>query len=342
MKRVSTILLACFLWVTLSFSQNDCAINLQKAQADFDKGRVELVAGSINSCLESKGFSREDEITAYKLLIQALLLDEKTGLAEQTMLEFLKKNPEYLSTAADYTGFVYLKNKYQIKPVLMVSARVGLSHTFLSGKSESSLSSLDPQISYAREPLNITAGVELLKPVANRLRIGLGLSYCSASFLYNENMMNFGTVSYRESQSRLEIPVSAVYDFTQQSRVVLYGRLGAGVAINLSTDSKSSFSPSDLNNGFIRTGENVSRSPSRVKSELFLQAGFGGAIKIPHGYFTAEIRSQFGTRNQPIRANPENLEYYYFYTDDSFRLNMATITLGYTYIFYRPSKIQDL
>jgi hypothetical protein len=341
--RIAMVFLALFLnGLTPVFSQEDCAVNLQRAQTDFDRGRVELVAGSIVPCLNSGGFTREDELTAYKLLIQALLLDEKAVMADEMMLDFLKKNPEYVPTAADYTGFVYLMSKYQVKPVFMVSAKAGLNYTFLSGKSERSLSSLDPDISYASEPLNIHAGAEVLLPMTLRLRLAAGLFYSSSSFRYTENMMNFGTVYYRESQTRVEIPVSAIYDFARVGNISLSARLGFGYQINLNTDSKSSFTPSDINNGFNRTGENLSRSVSRINSELFIHGGLGGAVKIPRGYITGELKANLGTRNQTIRSNPANLEYFYFYSDDDFRINMVSITIGYIHIFYRPLKIQIL
>ncbi len=327
--------------VYTGFSQ-DCAVKLQEAQAQFDRGQVELVAGSLMPCLEAGNFSSEDELAAYKLLIHSLLLDEKIQMAEEMMLGFLKRNPEYKHTAADYTGFIYLKNQFLVKPVIMLSVRAGLNYTVLSGRSSNSLSSLEPEISYAREPFNIYAGTEVMLPLTERLKAAAGLFYSSSSFLYTENMMNFGTVSYRESQSRLEVPVTAIYDIKNSGRVTLYGRLGGGLALNLNTDSKPAFTPTDINNGFNRTGENVNRSVSRIRSDLFLQAGVGGALKVPHGYISAEIKTVFGTRNQMIYSNPGNLEYFFFYSDDNFRVNLAGISFGYTHIFYKPSKRQDL
>lgn len=323
------------------FSQ-DCAVKLQEAQAQFDRGQVELVAGSLMPCLEAGNFSREDELAAYKLLIHSLLLDERIEQAEEIMLGFLKRNPEYEHTAADYTGFIYLKNQFQAKPVMMLSVKAGLNYSILSVTSSNSLSPLEPDVSYAREPFNIYAGTEIILPVAERLNIAAGLFFSSSSFLYTENMMNFGTVSYRESQSRLEVPVTAIYDIKKMGRVTLYGRLGGGLALNLNTDSKPAFNPTDINNVINRTGENVNRTTSRIRSDLFLQAGLGGYLKVPHGFLSAEIRTVLGTRNQLIYSNPDNLEYFYFYSDDNFRVNIAGISLGYTHIFYKPSKKQDL
>ena len=344
MKRIGSlfkVMAPIILMIALTGSgySQDCALKLQDAQTQFDKGKVELVAGLITPCINSGGFSKEESLTAYKLLIQSLLLDDKNGLAETHMLEFLSRHPEYSVTAADYSGFVYLRNKYEARQSFLISVRFGTNFTYLTGRNERSLSSLDPVISYSREPLNIFAAAEVTLPVKPVLSFSAAIGYSSVAFMYNENMMNFGTVTYRESQKRVEIPLSVIWNITDYRGVKLYARGGAGYALNLHTDSKASFLTTDINNGFNRTGENLNRNSSRIKYDLFLHAGAGGMIKIPRGYITAEIRTLFGLRNQVVSSEPGNLEYYYFYTDDSFRINTAGFTISYTYIFYKPSRI---
>ena len=340
--RVLILVILVFQVPTAALMAQDCALKLQEARTMFDRGRIELVPDLILSCLNTGGFSREDELTAYKLLIQSFLLDEKPALAEETMVEFLRKNPEYKHSAADFSGFVYLLSKFQVRPKFMISARAGLNYTFLAGRSELSLSSLPPDISYSREPFNFYAGTEASLPVTGNLSVAAGISYSSSSFVYSENMMNFGTVTYREGQSRLEVPVSAIYQVARYKGVLAYARLGAGYAMNLHTDAKASYTPSDINNRFNRTGENVNRNGSRINADIFIHGGLGGMVKIPNGYVTVELRALSGLRNQVVRSDPGNLEYYYFYTDDNFRVNIAGITFGYTYIFYKPVKTPGL
>jgi|GEM_PF-745080 len=335
------ILFMVFLLLTETANSQECALKLQEAQAQFDRGRVELVPDLLTPCLNSGGFTKEDGLMAYKLLIQSLLLDDKNADADAVMLRFLSRNPEYEVTAADYSGFVYLRTKYKVLPRLYLSAQTGLNYTYLTGHSEKSLSSLPPGISYSREPFNVYAGVEGAIPVTGKMALAAGISYSASSFRYTENMMNFGTVLYRESQSRLEIPVSVVYKFAGFRDVDLYVRGGAGYVFNLTANAEASFTTSDINNGFNRTGENLDRRDSRIKSDIFIHAGLGGRVKIPRGYITAELRTLSGLRNQVAGlSDPGNLEYYYFYTDDNFRINIAGLTVGYTFIFYKPTKTQ--
>lgn len=344
--KIRRLLIAALLIFSLgratAYSQpDDCAVKLKEAQACFDRGQVELVSDLVNPCIQSGSFTREDEIIAYKLLIQALLLDENNASAETFMLEFLRKNPEYEHTAADFSGFVYIKNKFEVKPVIMLSAQVGLNYMFMTGQSERSVSSLPPDISISREPINLYAGAEVLYPLTPRLKVAGGLFFSKSSFVSTENMLNFATSEYQENMSRFEIPVSAIFDIKRFGAVTLFGRLGGGYALNLKTDAKALTAPTDVNNAINRTGENVDRSSSRIGSDFFIQAGLGGLVKIPHGYFTAEVKTALGIRNQVIGSHPGSLEYYYFYTDNIFKMNMIGFSLGYIHIFYKPSKSKD-
>jgi hypothetical protein len=72
------------------FSQETgtCAEKLKTAQSFFEKGQVETIPLLLKDCLKS-GFKKEEEIIAYKLLIQTYLLNDKIESADSTMHEFL-------------------------------------------------------------------------------------------------------------------------------------------------------------------------------------------------------------------------------------------------------------
>jgi hypothetical protein len=73
--------------------EGTCAEKLKTAQLLFEKGQVELVPEYLSGCLKSD-FSREESLTAYKLLIQTYLFMENQQKADSVMLAFLGKNPE--------------------------------------------------------------------------------------------------------------------------------------------------------------------------------------------------------------------------------------------------------
>ena len=89
--------------------------------------------------------------------------------------------------------------------------------------------------------------------------------------------------------------------------------------------------------------ENLSRKDSRVGVDFFAQAGAGLKFKISKGFLFFELRSNFGImeQNKPGGQTVPVLEYYYKYGDPNFRINAVNINVGYSHIFYKPTKRKE-
>jgi hypothetical protein len=116
--------------------------------------------------------------------------------------------------------------------------------------------------------------------------------------------------------------------------------LGIGAAYNLAVSSIATYNTIDKNNNNSRSGESLNRKDSRVSMDFFGQVGAGLKYKVPKGFLFAEVRSNFGILQQNISGGSTVpvLEGTYFWRDPDFRLNALNINIGYTYIFYKPTK----
>jgi hypothetical protein len=158
-----------------------------------------------------------------------------------------------------------------------------------------------------------------------------------------DEAMSHSTITYAETQRRLEIPVNVNYDFRSFGKFTLYGKAGLGAAINLSTTAVLSNIPTDRNNPNDITGETLNRNDSRTFLDVFCQLGTGMKYKIPKGFIFAEIRSSFGTidQNSPGGSTVDIVDQLYRWSDPSFRMNSFNMNIGYTYIFYKPAKKKE-
>jgi hypothetical protein len=334
-----------FLWSAVLFSQETgtCAEKLKNAQAFFDKGQVGEVPGLLKDCLKS-GFKKEEELSAYKLLIQTALLKDRLELADSTMLEFLKKNPEYVLSPTDHSSFVYLFNKFRTKPVLQLSIHAGLNVPFLTFVSQNLTSGDTAKSTFNRDMRSLFFSIESKFKIGEKLEACIEVGYSQMKFGNSiTNYIGHEIINYNEIQQRLEIPVNVTYDFTSFGKFTVYGRAGIGAAINLGVSATASDNPTDPNNTNRRTGENLDRKDSRIAVDLFGQIGAGIKYKIPRGFFFAETRSNFGILQQYVpggKAVPWT-DYYYQWRDPEFRLNALNINIGYTYIFYKPVKRKE-
>jgi hypothetical protein len=323
------------------FSQETgtCAEKLKSAQSLFDKGQVKEVPGLLKDCLKS-GFKKEEEMTAYKLLIQAFLLEDKLEKADSTMFEFLSKNPEYQLSPTDHSSIVYLYNKFRVKPVVQISGHAGLNLPFLTFVGQE-MTSGEKEISTYKSNINFYISGESKFKISEKTELGFEIGFSLLKFTNLIPYYNgYTSIKYTESQQRIEVPLFVQHDFASFDKLTLYGRAGIGLAYTLGVTANATYTPTDPNNRDNRTGESLNKKDSRIAIDYFVQIGAGIKYKIPNGFFFAEIRSDLGALNQYITGGKTvpQTDFFYVWRDPDFRLNAFNINVGYTHIFYKPSK----
>jgi hypothetical protein len=344
--RVSHIIRSLFIISLILLSVNiraqdttTCAEKLRDANLLFDQGNIQQIPGLLEKCLRS-GFNKEEELAAYKLLILSLLLDNKTEEADAAMIEFLKRNPEYKLSPTDHSSFKFLFNSFEINPTLQVSIHAGTSIPFLMSVNDNLTAGLPGKSFYGSNAANMMLSAEAQFRLNDRMDLCFEAGYSRLKFTNEVDFLNFGVINYAEIQNRLEIPVTITYNLKSSGRFTPYVRGGAGFAINFRTLADVSLIMTDRNNPGDRTGETLVRTDSRTPVDIFIQLGGGIKYKIPRGYFFAELRSDLGIIQQNISGGKtvNLLEYYYLWSDPGFRINSLGFNIGYTHIFYKPSK----
>src|SRR5688572_20961335 len=95
---VGSLILTCVSHVI--FAQgNTCEEQLNAATAEFEAGRFYGISAMLKPCIDN-GFTREQRKRAYLLLTQTyILLDDPIG-ADNSYLEVLRADPEFLADTA--------------------------------------------------------------------------------------------------------------------------------------------------------------------------------------------------------------------------------------------------
>ena len=319
--------------------KGSCAEKLKIAQTLFENGQVDQVPLILKDCLKS-GFTREEALTAYKLLIQSSLFEDELKEADSAMLSFLKKNPEYRISLTDHSSFVNLYNSFKVKPLVQIAFHIGTNLPFITVQKVNYTAGIPGKSSYDSKPFNLFASFEAKFELTRKIELNAEVGYSRISFSNVEEFLGFGETTYAEEQMRIEVPVSLTYNFISSGRFKTYGRLGLGPAFTFGSTAQAGFDPTDVNNPFRRTGSDLDRVDSRIPVDIFAQIGIGLKYKIRNGFFFTEIRSNFSFRNQAVTggSSAKELSTWYFYEDDEFRSNALNFSIGYIHIFYRPSK----
>jgi hypothetical protein len=326
------------LFLILSFSvfilsgQEDCSSKLAEAQRLYRQGLIEDIPQLLKPCIES-GFTRGQRNEAYKILILAYLFDGDQYNAENTMVDFLKKNPEYEVMPNDPVEFVSLFETFSSLSVFSFGLNFGANAT--------NPRIIEPYVQgdmNQTESRNITragyqVGLSINRYIARHMFINLGICYVNNSYKFVEEQTLFVTsqdpvtTSLKESLVRYEVPLSIGYEFEHRN---FNSFIRAGASI-----SKISRVTGLPEKESVQAEENMTEY--REDFLYMCHAGAGIKYKIPRGYLVFDVRYHYGLNNIVIPEMRYSLDIL-GHVDDDFSLNSMTFSFGYYFSFYQPRK----
>jgi hypothetical protein len=327
------------------FCQSDCVTKIQEAQKFYDQGMIDEIPQMLAPCM-ADGFTRVQKIEAYKLIILSYLFDDEQFEAEKTMLEFLKKYPEYEIMPNDPIEFVYFFESYRTTSVFSFGVSAGFNLT-------------DPRIIEPFTTFDLT-NATLKNTMRPGFQVGFGVGrYVSHKMLLNiefyfaSNQYKFSdetrmtltggknainSVVYLERLYKAEFPVTLAYEF-KIKKVNYFVRAGFSAAkITGFTGRPSRRYSEDLQP---ISGENQDITYYRKNMLYNGIIGAGIRHKVPRGVVTLDIRASIGFNNivrSDRRYDNQQLSSKYNYLDDDFSLNTLSLSAGYYFSFYKPKK----
>jgi hypothetical protein len=330
------------------YGQEDCGTKIQEAQKFYDQGMIEEIPKMLAPCMED-GFTHGQKIEAYKLIILSYLFDDNQFEAERTMVEFLKKYPEYEIMPNDPVEFVYLFESYRTTSVFSFGLTAGINLT-------------DPRII---EPYSVfdMRTVNLKNTMKPGFQVGIGVGryvskkmFFNLEFKFSENRYGFTdevkipliggndgltSVTYSERLYKIILPLSLSYEFNAK-KVHYFIRTGfsvgritgvTGVATRKYTEEMPAI-----------TGETLTMASYRKSMLYSALVGTGMRYKVPRGVLTVEFRANLGLNNivrSGRRFNNQQQIDKSYYTDDDFSINTFSLSAGYYFSFYKPKKQAD-
>jgi hypothetical protein len=352
-KKIIAILLLSACFVKQSNAQDECELILIQATDEFNAGHLYGISAMLKDCLD-KNQNREWRQRAYLLLAETYLLLEDPIGAEQSYLNVLRANPEFLTDQSrDPIDLVYLSGKFTSTPIFEFHAYAG------------------PNISPVRVIHDVHIGGEAYTKEKYSVRlgwqVGAGIDFNYNDFLSASAGINFTQASFKQTttdlfgvdkdiiefidhQSWIAVPISIKYG-QSKGKFRRYGYVG--YSFNYLMGDKADL---DIQNRDAKIGGEVEERSTfdkaisnvnlidhrhKVNSSFFV----GGGVKYKSGfdYFYLDLRYSLGMKNL---SDPNNryisntLTLPYPYVDDDFRIDNLAISVGYIHPFYKPRKLK--
>lgn len=332
-----------------------CEQVLNQAGDEFNSGRFYGIPRMLADCLD-KGFSREQRQRAYLLLVQTYLVMDDPIAAENSYLEVLRANPEYIpDPQTDPIDLVYLSKKFTASPIFSVHGRLGLnvSPVRLIHTVPTSSGLIAENTRYGLRPgLQFAAGVDW--HFAEQLAVSAELVGISSMSYKRTRALMFGGADYQTFKDNLtwfNTSFALKYSFSRffgsnVRKFVPQGYGGISIGYLLSDrGSVESFNndPSDIGLSTIIAGpSSFDFLPYRNRVNYQLFAGAMVKYKWDLDYLFIDLRYGFGMRNvvRPSSTFTGPPAQELAHVDDYFRLDNLSLSVGYVKPFYHPRKLK--
>jgi len=339
-----------------SHAQNECELTLTRATEEFNAGHLYGIPAILNDCL-NKNQNSEWRQRAYLLLAETYLLLEDPIGAENSYLEVLRANPEYVTDPQrDPIDLVYLSKKFTATPIFAFYAMLG------------------PNTSPIRVIHDVTIGGESQTRQSYKLRLGWQIGG-GVDYNYNDNISfsagfnyvftgfqhvttdlfgaNKDIVEFLDRQTWAVVPVTLKYTHAV-GNVRPYGYVGysanflmrdKGILNVYNRDARESSSegPSDELASANAETPNLNLNDHRQRWNGSFLLGGGVKYKYKLDFFFVDVRYSFGMKNltdTQNRFNNYSEGMPYPYVDDDFRMDNFAISVGYIRPFYKPRKLK--
>lgn len=352
-KKIIIVLLTVASFSKVTLAQDECELILTQATEEFNAGHLTGIAGMLKDCLD-KNQRRDWRQRAYLLLAETYLLLEDPVNAEQSYLNVLRANPEYITDPSrDPIDLVYLSGKFTATPIFSFHGYAGpnitpvrVIHDVQAGGEPSTKEDYSVKVGW-----QVGAGAEY--HYNDFLSATLGANFTRATFKHTTNNL-FGVgkdiIEFVDRQNWLTAPISV--KITQPNgRWRRYGYVGFSFNYLMSDKADIDINNQDAKAGneteertsFDKTISNVNLIDYRNRFNSSFFVGGGVKYKYKLDYFYFDLKYSFGMRNvanPEDRYNSQTVGLPYPYVDDDFRIDNLAFSVGYIHPFYKPRKLQ--
>lgn len=335
--------LICLLSYQTSIGQSTCAQTLRTARSTYDQGRLHELPDMLSGCLVN-GFTKQEKVEAYKLLVLSYIYLEEPTKADEALLSLLYTDPYFeINPAADPAEFIALYKTFRTWPIYRVGAKVGVNLTQPNVVNRVDI--VDGADTKFASELSFQAGATFEIPLNDRLTLNPELYFQQRAFQYDSDL-DLGNglenkVEGTEVMSWISLPVSLQYKIGT-SKMNPYISLGVSTDYLLISNLNARSTRQNANSLPDRT---IEITDKRNNINVSAIASVGMKRRLGTGYFQAELRLYYGvtkinTQESAFTLN-DFLTYDYTIAYGEMKINSMALSIGYVYNVFNPKKLRN-
>ncbi len=356
MKFLFIFIILIWSFTEVVIAQTQCALSLSEAEDKYDQGRLYEIPEIINSCLE-KGFSKEEEIRAYRLLTLTYLFLDYYDKADKSYLELLKLSPEFKTNdELDPQEIINHHAKFTTKPKYYLTlGKIGVNFSTANVLLDYSLSQIGSDKYSSLVGFQVGLGGEMVLYKNLHLASEIFISQKNIHFFDNQ-WDDFLLTNLDIKHTEIELPIMLKYNFPRE-KISPFAMLGVSPGFlvgstiqNIKGNYRLEGTDEQPEDEIFPVQPRPEIKTTEMKNRFNYSVLFGGGInyKIGLNYLVFEARYSLGMLNVTDINNRmrvdistgRELKFPIGYVDDDFKINNLSFIVGFVRPLYKPRKIK--
>jgi hypothetical protein len=309
----------------------------------------------INSCIKD-GFSKEQKITAYRLLTLTYLYLNYYEEADKSYLELLKLSPEYnINDELDPMEIINHHDKFTTKPLFYLTlGKFGVNVSYASVLMDYSISRSQNGSDKYSTVLGFHAGFGAEMVIYQNLHLAGEFMVTNQKIHLNDMHWDFYSTNMDISHTKVEIPILLKYNF-------LLDKVNPFIQAGVSPSYMFNSSIQNIEGAYLAPGDNGDLeefpvqprpeiSTAKLTNALNYSAVIGGGInyKIGLNYISFEVRYSMEMLNVTKEndrwredfTEARDLKFPMGHVGDDYKLSNLSFFVGFVKPLYKPRKIK--
>ncbi|MGB0522097.1 MAG: porin family protein [Flammeovirgaceae bacterium] len=332
------IVISCTLFFpSLLQAQIDCVQRFTEAQKAYEAGKLSEVEGILKDCMRM--FTPEERVKAYRLITLAHIFSDKLDEADESYAKLLGSDPDYAPSQSDPLELQYLHKSFKTWPTASFGLAGGPNLTTPNITQYHSVDNSDLPDGVYSNQVSFQIGVVGEYYFGNNYSISPQVFLTTNRLNFEDNLFDFSTLTYQETQQWLEVPIVFKRYFNwRKANVRPFISVGASASflqkseaavVRNVTDGRDATGP-DVNTESLRNNRNYSAIAS---------IGIKKHFRHIHAFFTLSYRRDFLSQvNQDKRYNIPELVYRYGYIDNDYNTSYIVASFGISYALYNHKR----
>lgn len=316
-----------------------CTERLDSARILYRNGFIDEIPQLLIPCMDG-GFSGEQKLVAYNLLILTYLFDDRQAEAEKQVMSLLNEFPSYVPQPADPLELRYMLSGFKAVPVFSYGAKISALSSFPFVTHNNTASTVPGKKDRVDTRPGYIAEISLSFAIRHNFFIETGVGNVYRSFRFTTYPADHTESSLTENQNLFTMPLVLTFTANRKGLKPTFS-IGTRVDYLWKDKAVAELKYTGVEKGTINGSRvDITETRNALQTNIYMATGIHKYTR--SGYWYLQLAGTIGLTNLAKENNPGFDRWAgYQFVEDNYKVYGLQIGAGFMFSNFKPRKINQ-